>query len=172
MKEDIKATVLMSVYNTPKEQLKESIESILKQTYQEFEFLIINDGADKECTELIESYKDERIEVIQNEENIGLAKSLNKGLEIANGKYIIRMDADDISHPTRIEKQIKYADEHPEYSIIATRANIIDENGLQGSTNKYGEILKKDLIKNTPFIHPSMLIKKDDLIKERRIPFI
>lgn len=123
-----KVTVLMSEYNTKEEELRASIESILNQTYKDFELLIIDDCSDKKSTDIIESYKDDRIKLIHNEKNLGLAKSLNEGLELATTDYIIRMDTDDIAHVDRIEKQIKFAINHPEYSIISSKANCIGEN--------------------------------------------
>ena len=83
MKETVKVTVLMSVYNTPLKQLKEAIESILNQTYKNFEFLIIDDGSKRECVDFIKSYKDKRINLVQNKINLGLERSLNRGLDIA-----------------------------------------------------------------------------------------
>lgn len=160
----IEVTVLMSMYNTPIDQLKQAIESIINQTYKNFEFLIIDDYADPICTETVEKYKDTRIRLIHNENNIGLEKSLNKGLKLAAGKYIIRMDTDDISYPDRIQKQIEFAKKHPEYSIIGGRANYFNEDGIYGTSTKKGEITKKDLLFGTPFIHPSMLIRKKDIL--------
>lgn len=165
MEDNIEVTVLMSVYNTNIEQLRESIESILNQTYKNFEFLIIDDGEKEECINYIKQCNDSRIKLIKNNENIGLAKSLNKGLNLARGKYIVRMDSDDISYPNRIKKQLKFIKENPKYSVVSTRAEIFDENGIYGKTYKYGEIDKKDLIKGTPFIHPTMIINKNILKK-------
>lgn len=130
MEKKIEVTVLMSMYNTPLEQLKSSIESILKQTYKCFEFLIIDDGASKECVDLVKSYDDNRINLIHNETNLGLEKSLNKGLKLAKGKYIIRMDTDDIAYPNRIEKQIDFIKKHREYSIVGSKAEYFNENGV------------------------------------------
>ena len=158
-------TVLMSVYNTPLEQLRQSLESILNQTYREFELLVIDDGSKNGEIELIESYKDKRIKIIKNERNLGLEKSLNKGLENAKGKYIVRMDTDDIAHVNRIDKQMNFIKKHSEYSIVSSRANYFNENGIYGNTKKVGEICIKDLLYGTPFIHPTMLIKKQDILE-------
>lgn len=162
---DKKVTVLMSVYKEPKEQLKYSIESILKQTYNNFEFLIINDGNNKELVELIQQYNDDRIVLINNDVNLGLEKCLNKGLKMASGDYIVRMDADDISYYDRIEKQLQFIVDNPEYAIISGRAEVFDENGIYRTTLKHGEVLKKALVKGNQFIHPTMIINKEILIK-------
>lgn len=130
MKENIEVTVLMSMYNTPLEQLKLAIESILQQTYKDFEFLIINDAASKQCVELVKSYDDNRINLINNEVNLGLEKSLNKGLKLAKGNYIIRMDTDDIAYQNRIEKQIEFIKKHSEYSIVGSKAEYFNEKGV------------------------------------------
>lgn len=123
-------TVLMSMYKTPLEQLKEAVESILNQSFRDFEFLIIDDGASQESIDLVMSYNDDRINLVRNKQNIGLEKSLNKGLRIAKGKYIVRMDTDDISYPDRIEKQIQFIKQHEEYSIIGSKAAFFDQNGI------------------------------------------
>ncbi len=156
-------TVLMSVYHEKKELLKEAIESILNQTYKDYEFLIINDGQNKDLIDLLKEYDDKRIRIINNPQNIGLEKSLNKGLQLARGKYIVRMDADDISYLDRIEKQVNFINLHPEYALISTKAEVFDENGTYGISKRSGEIKKEDLVKGTPFIHPTMLINKSIL---------
>ena len=158
---DVEITVLMSVYNTPREQLKLAIESILNQTYTEFEFLIIGDGIKKEDIEFIKSYQDKRIKLEINNQNIGLIKSLNKGIKIARGKYLARMDTDDIAYPDRLEKQIKFMKKHSEYAIVSGRADFFDESGIYGTSKIYGEIQKKDVFKSNPCIHPTMLINKN-----------
>lgn len=160
-----KVTVLMSEYNTKPEQLKKSIESILNQTYKNFEFIIIDDCSREENINIIESYQDDRIRLIRNEKNLGLAGSLNKGIQLAETNYIIRMDTDDIAKLDRIEKQIKFAKENPQYSIIGGQVNFFDDEGIYYTTSFNGEVKKDDLIKGTPFIHPTMLINKRDIQK-------
>lgn len=162
-----KVTVLMSVYNGEK-YLKEAIDSIISQTFTDFEFLIIDDASTDRTPEMLRSYGDSRIKIITNEENLGLTKSLNKGLALARGKYIARMDADDISHPKRLEKQANYLDENPEIGILGTNVQYIDESG------KYHEILQRPekdaLIKwalcfFNPIAHPTVMMQLY-LIKE------
>ena len=122
-----KITVLMPVYNGEK-YLKESIESILKQTFRDFEFLIINDTSTDESEKIIRSFKDSRIKLIKNEKNIGLTKSLNKGLDLAKGEYMARMDADDISLPKRLEIQVAFMDKNPKIGVIGAWAKVIGES--------------------------------------------
>lgn len=109
----VKVSVLMPVYNSQR-YLKTSIESILGQTFQDFEFIIIDDGSTDGSWKIIEKckQKDERIVALRNKQNIGTSRTLNRGLSIATGKYIVRMDADDWSYPERIEKQYEYMQKH------------------------------------------------------------
>lgn len=95
-------SVIMPVYNTKEKFLREAVESILNQTFTDFEFIIINDGSDSITEDIILSYKDLRIKYLKNEQNLGIVQSLNKALKSASGKYIARMDADDISMPHRL----------------------------------------------------------------------
>ena len=105
-------SVLMSNYKTPVSYLKKSIESILNQSTTDLEFVIVNDGSKDNSRQVIYEYAqiDSRIVVVENEQNIGLPRSLNKGIEYCNGEYIARMDTDDICYPDRLEKQVAYMD--------------------------------------------------------------
>ena len=100
-------SVLMSVYNARADELRQAIESILNQTYKNFEFIIINDGSTNDTEDVILSYEDKRIRYVKNEVNLKIIASLNKGLKLCRGKYIARLDADDYSAPTRLEKQVQ-----------------------------------------------------------------
>lgn len=153
-------TVLMSIYNVKEDEIKLSIESILNQTYTNFEFIIIDDGVSENIIDIINSYDDKRIKIYKNNINIGLAQSLNKGIKLAKGEYIVRMDADDISHLDRISKQISFIEKHHQYAIVASKADIFDENGVYANTKISGEINKEDLAKGTPFVHPTMIINR------------
>lgn len=112
-------TVLMPVYNAS-EYLKEAIDSILNQTFTDFELLIINDGSTDNSIEIINSYTDPRIRLVNNERNLKLITTLNKGLALAKGKYIARMDSDDISQPRRLELQYKIMEENENIAICGT----------------------------------------------------
>ena len=114
-----KVTVLMPVYNAEK-YLIEAIRSILTQSFMDYELLIINDGSTDDSLKIIKSFSDKRIRLVQNERNIGQANSLNKGIKLARGEYIVRMDADDISLSERIKKQVKFMDANPEIGISGT----------------------------------------------------
>jgi len=156
-------TVLMSVYNGEK-YLSEAIESILNQTYKNFEFLIINDGSTDKTMEILQSYHDSRIKIIDNKNNIGLTKSLNKGLSMAKGEYIARMDADDISLPERLERQVQYMDVHPDIGVFGTWIKYIDENGTpQGDWRMITSpgLIGWHLFFGTCLAHPSVIMRRD-----------
>jgi len=156
-----KISVIMSVYNGEK-YLRESVESILNQTFTSFEFIIVNDGSTDSSLDIIRSYDDDRIRLIDNEQNIGLTKSLNKALRFAGGEYIARQDADDVSLPNRLERQVNYLEKHPEVAVLGTSVYLIDEDGK--TTTKVvalaGPTLK-DLHKGNQFTHGSVMFKKD-----------
>ena len=161
-----KVTVLMPVYNGEK-YLKKSIESILDQTFTDFEFLIIDDGSTDESLELIKSYDDTRIKIIVHEQNKGLIKTLNEGIELAAGDYVARMDGDDVSLPERLEKQIAFMDNNQDVAVCGTWTKSMNENGKIVSTMKSlsGILLKYNYWKPSPMIHPSVMMRKS-LIKE------
>ena len=164
-----KVSVIMSVYNGER-YLREAIDSILNQTFKDFEFIIVDDGSIDRTLEILKEYaeKDERIRIITNSENIGLTKSLNKAIKFAKGKYIARMDADDISLPERLEKQIEFMEKNPEVGLLGTAYYETNQEGeIIGRRNFSitNEKLKKVLIKYNPFFHSSVMIKKTILDK-------
>ena len=165
--EDGLISVIMSTYNRSSDYLRESMESILNQTYRNFEFIIIDDGSDNGTKELIESYRDPRIRLVINEKNIGLTRSLNKALDLCRGEFIARMDDDDIALPERFEKQFAYMRQHPDVIVCGTWVDVIDGSGrLTGKVKHY---LIEDmeayriylLFGNHPNItHPSAMINR------------
>jgi glycosyltransferase involved in cell wall biosynthesis len=157
-----KVTVLMSVYNGEK-YLREAIESILNQTFKDFEFLIIDDGSIDSTPEIIQSYNDPRIRVIRNDENLGLTKSLNIGLREAKGEYIARMDADDISVPERLEKQVLLLEKYPKIGVLGTNIQYINEFGNPSLILKWPQrdsLIKWQLCFMNPIAHPSVIIRR------------
>ncbi|RKN82184.1 bifunctional glycosyltransferase/CDP-glycerol:glycerophosphate glycerophosphotransferase [Paenibacillus ginsengarvi] len=115
-------TVLMPVYNSAK-HLREAIDSVLKQTFTDWEFLVVNEyGSNDGSSEIVKAYAihDQRFRLIQNDVRLGLGESLNKGMRLANGKYLARLDADDLAHPTRFEKQVKMMEENPNVGVCGT----------------------------------------------------
>lgn len=126
-------SVLTSVYNC-EDYLGEFLESILNQTFKDFELVIINDGSTDKSREIIESYKDKRIRLFNFDKNQGIPKALNFGIDKCNGKYIAKADADDIYRMDRLEKQKKMLDEHPEISVVGSQVEYFphDEDAESG----------------------------------------
>lgn len=111
-------SVILPAYNAER-YLSEAIDSVLNQTYTNFELIIINDGSTDKTEEIILSYLDPRIRYVKNEQNLKLIKTLNKGIDLAKGKYIARMDADDISLPTRLEKEVEFLEKHTDIDVVS-----------------------------------------------------
>src|SRR4030042_5762754 len=161
-----KVTVLMSVYNGER-YLMEAIHSILNQTWRDFEFLIINDGSTDDTQNILTSFTDKRIKIENNLINIGLTKSLNRGLDLTNGDLIARQDADDISLPQRLERQISYFKSHPNIALLGTWANSIDANGKTISKIcpiSDPSLLKWRLIFKNQIIHSSIMFDKKKVL--------
>lgn len=158
-------SVLMSTYNETTKELDESINSILQQTYSNFEFLIINDNPNNyELEKTLKSYKDSRIKIIHNEENLGLVKSLNSGLKYCNGQYVARMDADDISCPSRIQDELLYL-QNNRLDIVGSYIETIDENGktikpLMSFPQNHNQIVKF-MRWGSCICHPTWLLKRE-----------
>ena len=157
-----KISVIMSAYNAEK-YIKEAINSVLNQTFKDFEFIIINDGSTDSTKNIILSYKDSRIRLIENKENIGLTKSLNKGLRVAKGEYIARVDVDDPSMPERFEKQVSFLDRHKDMAVVGSWTQVINEETrktyvLKNSCNP--AIIKWAYIFKNQIVHSSSLFRK------------
>ncbi len=160
-----KISVLMPVYNGER-FLREAVESILNQTYRDFEFLIINDGSTDGSAEIIESYKDPRIRLVHNERNIKLIGTLNKGLELAHGQYIARMDCDDVSLPERLSRQVSFMDANPDIGICGTWIKGIGD--IKGTRQRYPvdpEVIKCRLLFECVLAHPSVMMRREMMIR-------
>ncbi len=165
-------SVVMSVFNEPERYLRESIESVLRQTLNNFEFIIVLDNPEYEkAYEIVNSYakSDNRIKIISNKENEGLASSLNKAFSIARGKFIARMDADDISFADRLEKQLSFIENHPDLMLIGSSMIYVDEDKkiLESSLarSNYKFLKKFVFYGGTPCFHPTWFFRKDLLNK-------
>ena len=161
-------SVLMSVYNEPIEWVKQSLESILKQTYSNFEFIIINDNPGRlDLDSFLSSIAehDIRIKIYKNVKNIGLTKSLNVGLKLCSGKYIARMDADDISLPKRFACQVLFMERHPRVAVCGTDIKLF---GLYRplyvkTIYKNDQDIRGQMFFNSGFVHPTVFIRKSIL---------
>ena len=154
-------SVIMPVYNGEL-YLQEAIESIISQTYGNYEFIIINDGSTDDSELIILSYSDPRIKYVRNERNIGLIGSLNKGIGCAKGKYIARMDQDDISLPTRFELQVQFLETHSDVVICGMQGQILQTGKPYRVPVRDSEI-RGLLFFGSPFIHPVVMIRNDTL---------
>ena len=154
-------TVLMLVKNGEK-YVRDAIDSVLKQSFNDFEFLIIDDGSTDKTTSIIKSYTDSRIQMIKQKPNF--IKALNKGLSLAKGKFIARMDADDIMHTERLRIQLKRMKLHPDVVVSASWAKSFKDDGSQLSPLQFGEgyiehpILQ--MLRGNILVHSSVMIKK------------
>ena len=160
-------SVVMGAYNVgDKDLLEKAIESILKQTYKDFEFIICDDGSTDDTYKYLQEFasKDSRIVLIKSEKNNGLSHALNMGIEKAKGKYIARMDADDISALDRLEKEYNFLEQHNEYAIVATNVKLIDQDGkIIGKRLKPEIIKKEDFLFTSPITHPTVMMRKEAL---------
>lgn len=155
----------MPVYNSAG-YLRAAMDSLLCQTYRDFEVLAIDDGSQDESMSILSSYQDSRIRVYQNAKNSGIPATLNRGLDLARGRYVARMDADDVSRPERFFMQVAYLDAHPEVGLLGTRVrylgawkNAEDERLLDPKA------CSAFLLFGTPVAHPSVMIRKSVLEK-------
>jgi glycosyltransferase involved in cell wall biosynthesis len=159
-------TVLLPVYNGGA-YLKEAIDSILLQTFKDFEFLIINDGSTDDTESIILSYTDPRIRYIKNETNLKLIATLNKGIKMARGAYIARMDADDIALPQRLEKQVEFMEMETDCVLCGTEAILIGrENEVPLKSPGDNIKIKCLLFFNNYIIHPTVMLRKATLINK------
>lgn len=159
-------SVVMGVYNQwDREALRRAVRSVLDQTFRDFEFIIYDDGSHPEAAEMIRELEgwDSRISVIGMEENKGLAFSLNACIAKANGKYIARMDADDISMPERLAVQYRFMEQNPQAAWCGCNARLFDDGGIWGSRRMPEQPGKKDYLKYSPFIHPTVMYRAEVL---------
>ena len=155
-------SVIMPVFNTEK-YINECIDSVLAQTYSDFEFIIIDDCSSDRTLEIIKGYSDNRIKLIQNTENLGLTKNLNRAIDIANGEFIARMDADDICMPTRFEKQLAAFKSNTQLGICGTWfENFGDLSGITRYAISHDEIAF-GLLYQSQFCHPTVMFRKSVL---------
>ncbi|MBR2867778.1 MAG: glycosyltransferase family 2 protein [Clostridia bacterium] len=171
-------SVIMSNYNTPEEYLRNAVESVLNQTYADFEFIIVDDCSTDNSLEIIESYNDPRIVIIKNEVNMGITKSLNRALGSANGEYVARMDADDICLPERFRKQTEFLNAHPDTVVCGTWVELFGNGADALKENKSCKILpQKELLRinllfgnHLNIIHPTAMFNHR-LLKESGITY-
>ncbi|MGG1593052.1 glycosyltransferase family 2 protein [Terribacillus saccharophilus] len=157
-----KITVLMSAYNSEK-TIVLALESILSQTFEDFEIIIVNDGSTDKTLEIISSYKDKRIRIINNESNYGLIHSLNLGIKKANGDYVARMDADDIANPDRLLKQLNILEKQKDIDIVSSNVRMFSDKFKFIKKNTVSsaslEKLRTELLFQNRIFHPTVMIR-------------
>ena len=158
---DPKVSVLMSVFNGER-HLRAAIDSILKQTFQDFEFIIIDDGSTDRTNDIIRSFSDFRIRLFNNEKNIGLTRSLNKGIDLCRGEYIARMDGDDVSLPMRLEKQVEFMMINKDVGISGAWNRSIGQNlGVICHYPVEDSDIRCMLLFNNTFCHPTLIMRRE-----------
>lgn len=165
MSEAPKISVILPVYNGA-DYIAEAIQSVLEQSFESFEFIIINDGSSDNSEQIILSFADSRIVYIKNPINLGLIKTLNKGVSLAKAEYIARMDADDVCEKNRFRKQYQFLNRHPDYLMCGSWVHTIDECGkITGRIKRISnsELIRANMLFTTPLIHPSVMIRADVL---------
>ena len=157
-------SVLMPAYNSEK-YIAEAIESILNQTYADFEFIIINDGSTDNTSKIVQEYakKDTRIKFVNHTKNKGLVGVLNEGISLCSGEYIARMDSDDISLPLRFEKQIMYMDTNPECGVLGTYFKIFGD--INQDIQKPINVKTFDILSGAFVAHPTVMMRKSVIDK-------
>lgn len=158
-----KVSIIMGIYNC-ESTLKESIDSIIAQTYTNWELIMCddcsNDNTFNVAKEYAEKYPD-KIKLIKNEKNLTLGPTLNRCIELVEGKYIARQDGDDVSTPDRLQKQIEFLEKNKEFDLVSTAMSIFDEHGQYGVRKLKSEPNGKDLMKGSVFAHATVVIKTD-----------
>lgn len=158
----MKISVIMGLYNSEK-TLRESLDSLVRQTFQDFEVIVCDDGSTDSTLTVAESfvpYFKERLIILKNSENKGLAYSLNHCLKAAKGQYVARMDADDIALPHRFEAQNAYLDSHTDIDMVGSDVLLFNQDGVWGRRSYTQTPQKKDFLKTSQFVHPTIIMKK------------
>ncbi len=153
-----RVSVIMPVYNTEEEYLRSAIDSILCQTFADFELIIVNDGSTNNAEDVVLSYSDERIKYIK-QENKRAAAARNAAWNISSGEYLAIFDSDDFSYPTRLEKQVKFLDENKDISLVGSWVRIIPHDRVVETP---ADVRIMDLLADCCFFHPSIMLRKSD----------
>ncbi len=159
-----KVSVLTPIYNTNPDHLRECIESILNQTFTDFEFLILNDSPNNtELDKIVASYKDKRIKYIKNKQNMGISASRNKLLELARGEYLAIFDHDDISMPTRLEKEVAYLDANPYVGVVGCNTEWFPKKSITDYPID-NLAIKHELMSRCAVAHSAAMIRKSVMV--------
>ena len=156
-------SVILSAYNA-EQYLGEAIESILAQTFTDFELLVVNDGSTDRTADIVRGYADYRVQLVTNPSNLGLAKSLNQGIAVARGRYIARQDADDFSLPERLQKQFDFMERHSQVAVLGTGRRILSSSGpIKSGRMPMASPSFSDMLKSNRIVGASAMIRKKRL---------
>lgn len=161
-----KVDIIMGIYNC-EEYLSESIESLLKQTFNDWRLIMCEDKSTDGTLKIAEKYKEkypDKIVLLKNEKNMGLNFTLNRCLENTNAEFIARQDGDDQSRPDRLEKEVKYLDTNPDVAIVSTNIELFDDDGRWGNLQYVEDPKNIDFLVHTPFCHPAAMVRRDAFI--------
>lgn len=170
---EIKISVIMGIYNpVDKSRLIRAVMSIVDQTFEAWEMILCDDGSDEKYVHIIQEAAelDSRITLIRNDRNRGLGYSLNQCLSLAKGAYIARMDGDDFSAAERLEKEYQFLESHGEYQWVGSNSELFDEHGIWGIDWMPEVPETRDFLPYSPYIHPSVMFRKDTLRKAGGYP--
>ena len=159
-------SVLLPIYNTKTEHLNACIQSLLNQTFIDFELIILDDASNIDFKEVIDKFNDKRIKYFKNDTNLGITKTRNKLLDLAHGKYIAIADHDDISKPYRLEKEYKFLENNKDFSIVSGWLEVFRENSKKKKIwkrKKYPKLL--DFLEQCELLHPACMWRKEDFEK-------
>ncbi len=163
-----KVSVLTPIYNTNPKYLREAIESILKQTFTDFEFLILNDSPDNnEIEQIVKAYakKDKRVKYHKNDINLGISASRNKLIEMARGEYLAIFDHDDISLPNRLEKEVNYLDKNPDVGLVSAWSHVFGQNDFISKSPENDVDIKIGLTESCCIVHSVCMMRRSVLIE-------
>lgn len=161
----VEVSIIMGVYNSER-TLKRALDSILKQTYNNWIMIMCDDGSKDASYELMCEYKNkypDKFLIMKNQKNMGLTRTLNRCLGKVSTPFVARMDTDDVCRPERLERQVAFMKEHPEYSIVGTSYVKFDENGIWGQVYPEEQPGKRAFLWNSPFAHPTVMMRTEDL---------
>ena len=161
---DPKVTVLMSAFNA-EVFLREAIDSVLCQTLADFAFIVFDDKSSDHTLQILKDCHDRRLILVSNSENQGLTKNLVRGMGMAQGTYVARMDADDVCLPSRLQRQVDYLEQHPEISVLGSSVMFFDEHSHEiiGSQPENHEAIQCELLYGFTMLHPSVMMRRADL---------
>lgn len=162
-----RASVVLPAYNSAR-YLRSAIESILGQTFTDFELIVVDDCSKDDTWAIVEEYagRDPRVIALRNDKNLNLANALNRAIGVARGEYIVRMDHDDIAMPQRVERQVAFLDRNPNVGIVGSTMGIMDEQERALGLRRYNltdEEVRRNIILYSPCCHPATAIRKDVL---------